>query len=357
MSYQHRGAVVAGSQIILRAVFTDDAGCLVNPDSTPVIYIYDEDVESSDIEEEADAQVYTSALAGPLTATQLSTGYYTYTYTVPDAADAGRWHDLWVGAINSADDYEVFEFDVTRGFNATAQNLSNNQLVVIQLDDSITNLDGDEYLAATTLGYATTYAPLYASPDLIRLEMGRWIDYIPDSTLALMAHISSKEADFVHGADTRSWGNIQLARTKFVVFDTVWRCINIPGHGSQAGATTGKKKALGDLKITDGKSNDEIPDGIYDYVREKREEWWRVVNAGGNIVPGQGFAPTMAVKGTYDPDRRITGRLWENPDCYSYPQPGANKKVRSSSRRRGRFGFHTGRLRGLGYRQPFRGNT
>lgn len=356
MAFQHRGAVVAGGSIILRAVFTDDAGCLIDPDSTPVIYIYDEDVETSTIESEADAQTYTSALAGPLTATQLSTGYYTYTYTVPSSADAGSWHDLWVGAINTADDYEIFEFDVTRGFDVSDQQLGNNMLLVVELSSDITNSDGDESLEDTVLGYATTYSPLYASPDLIRLEMGRWIDYIPDSTLALMAHLSSKEADFIHGADTRSWGNIQLARTKFVVFDCVWRCLNIPGQGQQAGASTGKKKTLGDLSISDGNTDIEVPDEIYEYVREKREEWWRVVNAGGNIVPGQGFAPTFGVKGIYDPDRRLNGRLWENPEDFNYPQPTVNRKTRRAGRRRGRFGYHGVRPRGGGgYRYPYRG--
>jgi hypothetical protein len=359
MAAQHRGAVLAGEEIIIRAVFTDDTGGLVDLDAVPDIYIYDEDVEEATIEAEADAQVYTSALAGPLSATRLSTGYYTYTYTVPAGSDAGTWHDLWVGTINTIDDYEIFSFTVTRGFNASEQRLSNNMLVVIELSSDITNSDGDEALVAITLGYATVYSPLYASPDLIRLEMGRWIDYIPDSTLALMAHLSSKEANFIHGPETQSWGNIQLARTKFVVFDTVWRCLNIPGQGQQAGYSTGKKKALGDLSITGGDAVVEVPEEIYDYVREQRDAWWRVVNAGGNIVPGQGLAPTMAVKGIMDPDRRMTGRLWESPRDVYYPEPTANRKSRQSGKRRGRFSYGEYRRPGTGrgslYRFPYRG--
>ena len=175
-----------------------------------------------------------------------------------------------------------------------------------------------------------------------------------------MAHLSSKEANFIQGADTSSWGNIELARTKFVVFDCVWRCLNIPGQGQQAGATSGRKKALGDLSITDGNVDVEIPDEIYEYVRQQRQEWWRVVNAGGNIVPGQGFAPTMAVKGIMDPDRRLNGRLWESPGDIHYPQPTVNRKARQSGRRRGRFSYgeyRPGRGRGSGslYRYPHRG--
>ena len=356
MSVQHRGAVLAGATITLRAVFTDEAGCLIDLDAVPTIYIYDEEVDTDTIAEEAAAETYTSALSGPLTATRLSTGYYTYDYTVPDSSDAGTWHDLWVGTINTTDDYEMFAFDVDVGFNADDQNLGNNMMLIVKLSADITNDDGDEALTATTLWYTTTYSPLYASPDLIRLEMGRWIDYIPDDTLALMAHVSSKEADFIKGPKTRSWGNIQLARTRFVVFDTVWRCLNIPGQGQQAGASSGKKKVLGDLSISDGTTDIQVPDEIYEYVRKQREEWWRVVNAGGNIVPGQGFAPTFGVKGMYDPDRRLNGRLWESPENHPYPQPTVNRKVRKSGRRRGRFGYHDDRPRGGGgYRFPFRG--
>lgn len=343
MPSSHRGAALAGQEIILRAVFTDEAACPQTLDALPVLYIYDESVDTDTITTEAEAQVYTSALAGPLSASLLSTGYYTYSYTVPAGSTAGTWHDLWVGTINTTDDYDYFTFQVTSGFTALNQNLGNNMMVIVQLTDAISNTGGDEFLPATELYYTTVYSPLYASPDLIRLEMGRWIDYIPDDTLALMSHISSKEANFIQGANAEAWGNLQLARTRFVVFDTVWRCLNIPGQGREAGYTTGKKKSLGDLSITDGAADVQIPDKIYEYVMEQRQEWWRVVNAGGNIVPGQGLSPTFGVKGILDPDRRLTGRLWDSPETTHYPQPSSNRKVRRSDRRRGRFGFDDNR--------------
>lgn len=339
MAVSNRGAALAGNDIILRAVFTDADGCLTDLDSDPVLYIYDEDVDASTIVSEAEAQTYTSALAGPFTATRLSTGYYTYTYTVPAGGDAGTWHDLWVGTINSTDDYQYFDFTVTTGFNASSQNLGDNMMVIIELSGDITNSAGDENLEPVDLYYTTRYNPLYASPDLVRLEMGKWVDYVPDDTIALMLHIASKEANFIQGPSPQGYGNIALARTKFVVFDAVWRLLNVPGQGLQAGYSSGKKKSLGDLSITDGAPVVEVPDKIYDYVHEMRQEWWRVVNAGGNIVPGQGLSPTFAVKGWMDPDRRLNGRLWDSPETTHYPQPSANRKVRQSHRRRGRFGF------------------
>jgi len=80
--------------------------------------------------------------------------------------------------------------------------------------------------------------------------------------------------------------------------------------------------------------------GIKAYIlREKRDEWWRVVNAGGTIVPGQSFRPSSATKGKYDPDRRLSGRQWANPENTIYDQPGANTKATRRGGNRGRFGF------------------
>jgi hypothetical protein len=80
-------------------------------------------------------------------------------------------------------------------------------------------------------------------------------------------------------------------------------------------------------------------------VLAQREEWWRVVNAGGNIVPGQGLGPSVAIKGQYDPERRNIGRLWESPDEFTYMQPTSNGKVKYAGRNRGLFSYIRDRRR------------
>ena len=96
----------------------------------------------------------------------------------------------------------------------------------------------------------------------------------------------------------------------------------------------GKKKTLGDLMI----ANNADASGTLEDIKRSRDEWWRVVNAGGSIVPGQGFAPEVAVKGKLDPDRRRIGRLWHNPVDFFYPVPAGNRKLRKSNQRK----FKTG---------------
>lgn len=331
----HRGAVLTNESISLRIVFTDDAGNLVDPDSTPVLYIYDQSVDTSDIQEEIDAATFTSALSGPHASTQLSTGYYKYDYTVPSGATEGLWHDVWSAAVDGADVTQYFSFTVTQGANLSTQSLGDNMMLMVELDDSISNSDGDEFLSYTRLFYTTTYNPFYASPDLIRLELGPWVSWIPDDTLALMIHWSSKEADFIQGASPCSWANLQLARTKYVVYDAALRALLVPGQGSTAGGSSGKKKSLGDLSITDGGTTSTVADDeTLSWLGRQREEWFRVLNAGGNIVPGQGLAPTMGVKGQYDPDRKRRGRQWADPRETYFPFPTTNDWGRRVGHRR-----------------------
>ena len=86
-------------------------------------------------------------------------------------------------------------------------------------------------------------------------------------------------------------------------------------------------------------SYDSSAASIIEEINDKREEWWRVVNAGGSIVPGQGFGPEVAVKGKLDPDRRRVGRMWHNPADFYYPVPAGNKKLRKANQRKFKTGF------------------
>jgi hypothetical protein len=176
--------------------------------------------------------------------------------------------------------------------------------------------------------FSTEYDPYYSSPDLIRLECGAWVESIPDDTISLMIHWSSIEAQSIALGPL---GNMfELAKTKFVTFDAALRLLMLPA------SVGGKRKTLGDLMI----SNDSSALDMIQELKDARDEWWRVVNAKGSIVPGQSFAPEVAVKGKYDPDRRRVGRLWWNPADYFYAQPAGNIRLRMAGQRK----YKTGNL-------------
>jgi hypothetical protein len=77
------------------------------------------------------------------------------------------------------------------------------------------------------------------------------------------------------------------------------------------------------------------------HIRSLRDEWWRVVNAGATIMPGQSLGFEAALRGTYDPDRRLGGRSWADPNDTYYSQPGVNAKAVPPGGRKGKFYFRS----------------
>lgn len=355
-----RNGVLVTEQITLRAVFEDINGNLVDPDSAPTLYIYDPTFSSEDIDAEVVANVFTGL--GPFTSTQVSTGYYEYTFTVPSGSDPGTWQDLWLAEYDSNQSYSIFEFVVLNELLISLQTLQNNQLVVIQLDSSIADVDGLTLGEDYEFTYSTRFDPLYASPELVRAEVGAWINFVPDDTLNLLIHWSSKEVDAItppgvytnhlwtchddvfetKSAAKSSSKLLAFAKTKFVILDAAWRVLMLPGAAEAANVSgAGKSKRLGDLSIQGPQNAGFGGSGLTQFqmneIKKQRDEWWRVLNGAGTIVPGQGFAPALTIRGLGDPDRRRSGRLWEHPDDYPYKQPGANTKHRPCGRRRHRF--------------------
>jgi hypothetical protein len=311
------------------------------------LYIYDSANDTADINTAISTSTFivqTAPAAGDGFAihivegsiTRISTGFYEYVW---DAATApalwpratGTWYDVWVAQVSGAQVAQTFTVTVIDAGTVALQEIDNNSLIVVLLDSTIAGVSGDTLGEEIQLSYSTTYAPYYASVDLLRLETGGWIDGIPDDTLALMIHWSSIEADLITGR--RSAGrDYNTARTKFVIFDAALRTLMLPAD------LGGKTKRLGDLMI---QNNTDFAYTMNE-LKRKREEWFRVVNAGGSIVPGQSFAPAVAAKGSKDPDRRRVGRLWWSTADFPYVQPTANTKLRRVSpdgTRKFRFGF------------------
>ena len=350
MSSYGRHGVLNGETIDLRVVFTDDSGNLQDADSFPLVYIFDDSLTDDELATAIETSDFTNSVAGPFTAVEIAPGYYQYEYTVPSTAEDAVWRDVWVGTMNDAQVVQLFSFKVVRGPNLTTQRLGMNQLIVIQLDAGITSYDGEKDLGSDIqLSFLTVLKPYYTSVDLVRMEAGAWLDFIPDSTLAMMIYWSSKEADFI-GNSPCNTDDYKFALSKFVIFDAALRALTLPGGATvvRGGGfpTSGKRKSLGDLMIDNGSIGASLPttaSGLdletWKYFKSQRDEWWRVVNAGGCIVPGQSLDPGYAVKGKYDPDRRNSGRLWGSPDDYAYSQPGANFKFRPTRGNRHKFGF------------------
>lgn len=316
-----RECVAAGGVVTLRAIFLDGCG-------EPMVL--DEVVMTVEDSEENPAGSFALSAS---TISLVSPGMYEIEYTVPYnpalLITDGSWTDSWIGYINSVPVIsQEFSFRVMSQGIAVQQIIHNNTLLVIVLDETIADVDGNVLGEDIQLSFSSKYNPYYASPDLLRLEIGHWVDAVPDDTISLMIHWSSKEVDEItHSVRNTSMYNV--AKTKFVIYDVAMRLLTLPID------INGTQKRLSELMIKrDGNFKN-----VMDELRKQRNEWFRVVNSGGTIVPGQSFNPSVAVKGYTDPDRGMIGRGWHHPGQYPYRQFGANSSVKLPGQRKFKKGF------------------
>lgn len=308
-----REKVPLGKTVSLRAIFVDDTGEPIALDSVTV------EVRDPD----------GTLITTHNSATTITDGYYEVEETIGASASKGTWKDTWTGVVGSATLTETFSFTVVETGKVKTQTIDKNKLIVVLLDPTIADSDGRTLNEEVQIAFSTRYDPYYASPDLVRTEVGTWLDSIPNDTLSLMIHWASKEADLITPKGPRG-SNYNTARTKFVIFDVALRCLTLPVAGAGSGT-----KQLGDLMI---RKNLSFKDAIED-MKKKREEWFRVVNSNGRINPGQGFGPSVAMKGQYHPENKRMGRLWWHPLDYPYPIPAGNNKIRKSGQRKFRKGY------------------
>lgn len=360
-----RNGVQTGDTVVLRALMVDEVGCPRDTDALPQVYIYDPDVDGATIEAEVEAGTFTSATAGPLSPTKITTGFYELSYVVPQDGTPGVWHDVWISDLDNLEVYNVLSFTVEEGGDFESQALRNNELIIIELDSSITNIAGSGETAlelnsglGTELSFLTVLSPFCASVEMLRMFAGPLLNYLPDDTLALMIHWASIEAQAI--SPPKRCPNYDFAKTQFVLYAAALFAMLLPGGGAYSDATgsRGSTKTLGEFSVKDGSgssSSNTLSGGVdketIEYFRKARDEWWRVVNTGGCINPGEGLGPAMGIRGVFDPARGQAGRLWEKPADHHFSHPTTNVKRQWKGTRYNRFGFsgwrgRTGSLRG-----------
>ena len=313
-----RECVPAGRTITLRAFFLDGCGHPVSLDDVTV-----------DIVDAAGTAITSFSFSGG-TVSQPANGMYEIEYTVPYSLTTdGTWSDTWTGLVQGNPVIiQEFNFKVESAGTAVQQIIHNNTLIVIVLNEDIADINGNTLGEQMQFSFSSEYDQYYCSPDLIRLEVGHWVDSVPDDTISLMIHWSSKEVDEI-SYSVRNQNMFNLAKTKFVIYDVACRLLTLPID------INGTQKRLSELLIKrDGNFKNVMAE-----LKKHRDEWYRVVNAGGTIVPGQSFAPSVAVKGYADPDRGIIGRGWHHPGQFAYRQYAGNAAIRLPGQRKFKKGF------------------
>ena len=315
-----RKCVQLNTAVKLKMLFTDDCGKPIDPEG-----------EASVVFENPNGLEIDPGLQ----LNKIDTGYWYVEYT---PGMEGTWKDIWtVGLLGETISFES-SFSVISGGVVQAQpcGLEFNSLILVTLDKSIADSEGNTLKENRLYSFSTEYNPWYASVEMLRMEMGSWADLVPDDTIALAIHWSSLEADNITGVIPKS-ERYFYARTRFVIYDAAIKLFTMPTGISSPGS--GKQKQLGDLMIENGGSLDFDLKSLVAELKAERDEWWRVVNAGGCIVPGQGLGPTSAMKGGSIKDKIHRSREWQDPWQEYYIQPTRNSLYRRAGEKKYKHGF------------------
>lgn len=260
-------------------------------------------------------------------------GFY-YSEILFDAE--GEWKFLWISVLNGvAENLEyVLKVENYNELNKLDLGLDFNQLIVLEIGPGIEN-DTNEVslLEKEIFSFSTEYNPFYCSVEMLRMEMGEWAGLIPDDTIALAIHWSSIEAQNITSKGSVS-EEYFYARARFTMYDAAIKLFSMP---IGAEGKSGQSKQLGDLIIENGNALDYSIKDLIQELKEERDEWWRVVNARGNIVLGQGLGPSSASKGGKLGIKR--SREWHDPWSEHYIQPTQNSQYKRGGQKKYKHGF------------------
>jgi hypothetical protein len=285
---------------------------LTRPDSTELIYQIDDFI-------------------------RVDVGFYYLDFNITDLP--GVYHELWEITLNGNLNTKTFSFQCldNPGFDDLSSHLGYNRLISIQIQDSIEDLDGlkisnleDEY------HFCTEFNPFYAPVEILRVECGVWMNDIPDETIALAIHWSSKKADDLTCKKPVNGEHYYYALTRFVLYDAAISLFTMPVGTYSSNSKT--HKTLGDLSVQAADVDIDVKDLLKEY-KDQRDEWLRVINSGGAITFGQSFDPTTARKGFKRPDYLPISRQWHDPWGEYYDQPSANAKYRKPGEEKYKSGF------------------
>jgi hypothetical protein len=312
--------VIAGEEIKLRTRFRDDLndGALA---SGVWLHIFEPSVPV--VVGGAGAIVTTS---GELI--YIGEGIWEYGFTPHCHAPTGTWTDAWSGLLNSQLISGEFNFTVYGGGDVVeiGDQLFANNLVEVILDSGIMATDGTYLSDGYSFEFLTTTNPSYTNIRKVRLEVGSFLNQMPDLTIQLMILEASLEADQLDFSAQNSLinqnsGLFQHARREWVTCKTALGLIDNTTSNAL------KTKTLGDLHV---EYDTNVVFKTMQRIIACLEKWEPQLISGGLAKASQ--QPRGVIKGEYDRERPQTGRLWESTDgSYSDPYPAANTQGKRSS--------------------------
>jgi hypothetical protein len=284
--------VIAGQEIDLRTRFKDDLGDPAIA-SGVWIHIYEPDVDTS---EEANAIFASSGQVE-----YIGEGIWECGYTTHGSATEGIWTDLWSGILNGQVITGTFNFYVYSAGEAEAigDQLYNNNIIEVTLSSGIMATDGTYLTDGYSFEFLTEISPAYSNIRKLKLEVGSYIEDLPDITLQLAILEAGLEADEITFEVEKNDEFYEHARREWTTCKTAFTLLdNVASHGL-------KSKTLDNLRVEyDTSAVNRTIMRIMDCL----QKWEPQVIAGGYSRQSQ--QPARVVKGEFDYDRPIVGRMW-----------------------------------------------
>lgn len=358
-----RNATLRGQDVVLSVYFLDSTNAYADPGldengvSTLSLSLYPPGKDPRGIGVSvADAWVHDITLESPGEGPYVnparriirqSKGMYSYLFNVPSDSDLGSGFDRWQGVVDLEQLDETLYFVILGGGSVGTTHFYENNMIIVKLGGEVGAEDGTT-LGSDYLWYFTTrYNPLYTSARRIQLDLGSIAGDLAEDTINQAIFEASLEAEAYHIVTTvnssKEVSMYNFARRQYVVCRTELILLEALMNKGVAVSDQVSKK-LADLSVTRGGGSSAM-DGILGKLDKCMEKWTTVLQSGGVLGPGTSQKPSVAIKGTFDPDRPMIGRDWSttNTTDLNGATPGANAKFRISGTRRWKNSFRGSR--------------
>jgi hypothetical protein len=305
--------------------FTDGNGDPINPTGGVLVSIFPPDYPPWDPNTvDGDAEVL-DAVPTKVTG---EVGLYYYNYVTNPTTETGTWYDRWESTVDGEALETNFEFTVLEKVNMASLELGNNMMVRVVLDESIMNENDETLDADYEFFFSTPLDPMYASSDLLALEIGAYIPDISEFALDLA----------IHWASVQCSAQIFPKSSTIIVNQTYFSLVKTEYVLARAGcmllnnvlATVAKSKTLADLQVV-------YDTGAKDKLKElsaRCSELRRLLNAGGTLSEGSSLPMQATIRGINDVDRPTFGRDWDKVEG---TRGGANSRATFGGRRAKRY--------------------
>ena len=311
-------SIRAGELIRLRILIKDDLGEPAEA-SGLFVHIFEPDADRLDL---GDAFTVSGI------PTYLGEGISEFGFVPPLVGPEGTWSDMWIGELTGQTISGVMEFVV--GTSGSVQSfdcqLFLNDIVQVTVASGLQATDGTFLEEEYNLEFLTTTSPSYSSTRKVRLEIGAFINQLPDDILQLGILEASLEADVLTFAPVSvNTPLFKHARREFVT------CAASQILLTNVGSLLLRTKTLADLHVeydTNG-----IRDSM-NRLEDCMDKWEPQIIAGGGARASA--QPKMVVKGQNDVDRPLMSRMWQSTDHGDISRriPAANTTTNDSRTRR-----------------------